>query len=99
MNEELSDCIRAKKDKKVKHSSYHDNGLPKHALQHKHFFDFENPTILEDQVPHYRKRRVLEALDIASCPTVCNSHRQLKGFDPVPWLPLIKGLQSDQNPP
>ena len=55
----------------TKNLKKNEEGLPKHALDHKHFFDFEQTDILEEE-KHWLERKFLEAIHIELTPNTCN---------------------------
>ena len=68
VNEQAADCITAKRKGKItKNPKKNEVGLPKHALDHKHFFDFEQTDVLEEE-KHWLKRKILEAIHIKLTP-------------------------------
>jgi hypothetical protein len=92
--EHKGSCIKAFRDGFVMSSEKYDTGLPLHAMQKDHTFDFENVEILDTE-KNMKRRRFLEAIHIAMNKNTVNSTKG-RHID-MNWAHVID-LFKHQNP-
>ena len=86
MGEQLNDCIKAKNKGYIRDNKKNDTGLPKHALEHGHSFDVQNPKILHEEKAT-ANRKIIEGIYIHLAPNSCNNNKGTS-LDPI-WHGLL----------
>jgi GIY-YIG catalytic domain len=85
-SEHFLSCRKAFSIQKVPTSEIHDTGLPHHAFNLKHEFDFQNAKVLRTE-PHSTKRKILESIEIEKSSNSVNLNKG-KRLD-MSWIPII----------